>query len=415
MSQDLPQAPKSKILLYAFFIYAVLSMTSMAMMSIGAALWVLALIYYFGSLSETGRALRTEFKRPETRTYLLISGILMMACALSSVSAIFFPLVVAGEGPHVHFPGDLLKLWYFLWPWLLVTGLREMDKKSKAQILRTWLITFGVISAIGVIQYFTGWPRPQFIPEHPNRYHATIFFGHHLSTASILIFPFFTALDLWRTKRSEVVLPKRILGLFVALGLLALIFTFSRTLLVALPCGVLVWGVWNLFRTRKSYAVILCGVLLGASALIYQVPSVHSRFNRGGGIWERKQLWETNWEFFKTRPWTGVGFRHNEELAGRLLEQRAKGDYFFAGHAHNNFLEMLAGTGSIGTLSFLLFCFFIFALTYRKTQRPDEDFPIYRGLFCAWIVFQLNGLTQVNFWDAKVMHQMFWCLSWTLL
>ena len=63
-------------------------------------------------------------------------------------------------------------------------------------MLQTWIITLAVLSAVGVIQYFSGWPQAAEDPEaRRNRYHATILLGHHLSVASILIFPFFAALD----------------------------------------------------------------------------------------------------------------------------------------------------------------------------------------------------------------------------
>ncbi len=37
-----------------------------------------------------------------------------------------------------------------------------------------------------------------------------------------------------------------------------------------------------------------------------------------------------------------------------------------------------------------------------------------RAFFCAWLTFMLNGLTQENFWDAKVTHQMSFVIAWML-
>jgi hypothetical protein len=36
------------------------------------------------------------------------------------------------------------------------------------------------------------------------------------------------------------------------------------------------------------------------------------------------------------------------------------------------------------------------------------------GILSALIVFQINGLTQVNFWEAKVQHQLMWMVGWIL-
>ena len=42
-----------------------------------------------------------------------------------------------------------------------------------------------------------------------------------------------------------------------------------------------------------------------------------------------------------------------------------------------------------------------------------------RDLSAAWIacfvVFHLNGLTNLNFWEGKVTHQLFWMLGWLLV
>jgi hypothetical protein len=48
------------------------------------------------------------------------------------------------------------------------------------------------------------------------------------------------------------------------------------------------------------------------------------------------------------------------------------------------------------------------------TWKTSNAFGIGRGLFCAWIVLHLNGLTQVNVWEGKVEHQMAWALAWAL-
>ena len=49
----------------------------------------------------------------------------------------------------------------------------------------------------------------------------------------------------------------------------------------------------------------------------------------------------------------------------------------------------------------------------RGGTRAEPGFAW--GLLCAWIVFQLNGLTQVNFWEGKVMHQMMWAVAWSFV
>ena len=83
----------------------------------------------------------------------------------------------------------------------------------------------------------------------------------------------------------------------------------------------------------------------------------------------------------------------------------------FVGHAHNNLLEMLGGTGIIGTLTWILWTLWIFKMSLETARHKDPWGDAAWGFFCAWIVFQINGLTQVNFWEGKVLHQMMWSIT----
>jgi len=80
---------------------------------------------------------------------------------------------------------------------------------------------------------------------------------------------------------------------------------------------------------------------------------------------------------------------------------------------------MLGGTGLIGTSFWLAWCFGLIIILIKQGRTPassDEGrLNLTRGLICAWVVFHLNGLTQVNFWEAKVQHQMAWAIFWSLL
>jgi hypothetical protein len=77
----------------------------------------------------------------------------------------------------------------------------------------------------------------------------------------------------------------------------------------------------------------------------------------------------------------------------------------------------VGSTGTIGFLFFLLWWGFLFWVLAVEIRNPslvgDPNFT--KGLFAALIVFQINGITQVNFWDAKVQHQLMWIVAWILL
>jgi O-antigen ligase len=416
-------------------IYAVLSLFSMATMSIGAGILVLLLLGQLAKGSTTDGLnapkaprsndsfLITLFSKPIGRSYLWSSFALLIACVFSLIFSSLDPLSFGGYHSQVHLIADSAKLWYFFWPLILVFAISKITPAQRLQVLRAWLITFVLLSAFGIVQYFIGWPRFQPIPGLEGHSATTLFLGHHLSVASVFIFPFFVLLDFLRqAPRSNVtvgkspVLPVWVLSLGAVFGFATLMLTFSRTEWVALPIGILVWMLWALPPPGKSGKKVRVFAVLGiliAGGLCSQIPEVKYRLTNQMGVHERQDLWEANWEMFKQRPLTGVGLKHNQELSGFYLMEKYHATDVFSGHAHNNILDFLGGTGLIGLLAFLVWWFFIFKWTLRPGVRV-AGYNLSAGFFCALLVFQLNGLTQVNFWEAKVQHQLMWSIAWIL-
>jgi O-antigen ligase len=397
-------------LIWALGAYGVLSLISMATMGIGAALLAAATIYYLGGPAGFWKEVNKAFRHPAYLLYAQVALALLAALALSLVGAELFPLSYGGQWSHVNFLRDISKAWYLLWPLFIVPALIAVGADGQKKVLRAWLIAFGVLSALSIVQYFTGFPRPQQIPG-TSHFHATLFLGHHLSVASVFIFPFFAALDLGSRKdaRARSGLSREVLAACVGFGLLCLFFTYSRTLWIALPIGIFIWICWALPSRRRWPA--LAGAA-GGLVVALLIPGVWQRLRDARGILPREELWLANLEFFKARPFTGVGWHHNIELSGIYLVERTHASSVFSGHAHNNLIDILAGTGLVGTFAWVAWCTLAFVLLWEPAHKGTG---FARGLLCAWIVFHINGLTQVNFWEAKVLHQISWMTAWAIL
>ena len=280
-------------------------------------------------------------------------------------------------------------------------------------VTRAWLVSLFVLSVIGILQYFLGWPRPQVIPGNEPYYHATVFLGHHLSVASVFIFPFFASLDLaiGHSLKTPCELSKRFLWMAIGAGALTLFFSYSRMLWLALPIGILILLAIKLPLKR---AVAMFAPVIIAAAVLSQCDVVKRRMGDAIGIASREDLWEANIEFFKARPLTGVGWHHNEQLSGHYLMEKYPGQSVFSGHGHNSVIDMLGGTGLIGTIAWCFWCLVVTWIIIKCFYRARHvNFSI--GIACAWVVLHLNGLTQANFWEGKVMHQIALAVAWALL
>lgn len=380
--------------------YLVLSLGSMATMSIGIGLVVLA------TLAAMARGWRLRLSAEE-RAMFWAGMALTWACIVSLAAADTWPPNYGGKTSVVDWASELPKFWYLLAPPFLSAAFRSLSPAWHSRAIRVWIYAMGVFSLVCFVQFFTGWPRPQGIPGFPPYFHMTGFLGHHLSLASIWIFPAFVALSLWR----EEPVARRALGVAGVLGVVALIGTFSRTLWVALPVGLGIWAIVAGGRILPRRALAATAAVLIALIAATQVPAIRDRYTSLYNFNERAHLWEANLSFAADRPLVGVGFRHNQELAAYYLQEKLGTQDVFTGHAHNNLIDMLGGTGLLGALAWLAWCAVFTVLVWRRARQGSA---LAWGVFCAWIVFQLNGLTQVNFWEGKVEHQLMIALALVL-
>jgi len=408
-----------RFLAAALGFYAVCTLFSMAAMSIGAVILFAALLAKTGGPSGFLRLLGGELCEPWTRRYLYAALTLALACLASLIGARLSPVCFAGFCPDVHFAGDMAKTWYLFWPVVLAAGFRIAGGRTVSLAFKSWLLAFAALSVLGLFQYFLGWPRPQGIPGHEGWWHVTLFLGHHLSVSSIFIFPLLAAFDCAHASFNK---NKRVLGLpgwFFILaagaGTVAVIWTYSRIVWIAMPAGILLWILW---RLPKKAALALAAAVVIAGSVIWFNPAFQTRFNHSMGVYQRQELWRVNMEFFSLRPVTGVGWHHNLALFGHYKEQRFTMD-IFSGHAHNNMIEMLASTGLAGATAWTAYCLLVFfmlgTVIHRSRQGRGPPLHFAPGLFCAWIIFHINGITQVNFWESKVLHQIAWVLALSLL
>lgn len=124
---------------------------------------------------------------------------------------------------------------------------------------------------------------------------------------------------------------------------------------------------------------------------------------------DRWLLWKMNWEMFKDYPLIGIGWGENETRAKEYMIRMGH-PKAFTGHAHNNYLEALAGTGILGLTAFMFFVGFFLWLTWRIWKRLPEDLVWARALvlgsFGAQIFLHVGGFTECNFKAGATNHNL---------
>ncbi len=242
-------------------------------------------------------------------------------------------------------------------------------------------------------------------------------FNHHLTFSNVFLFPasIFFSLGVGDPRR-------RWAYLFLGLVLFLLcLWTQSRAAWMAVPITAFVIALGKSGRLAVGAAL---AAVVALTTLYYTDAGFHQRFERtffqkddfyNGG--PRTRLWKANWEMFKDHPWVGVGWNNNERLSKAYVDKLypAQKDNFY-GHAHSEPIQILATTGILGMVTFLVLWAAVFLRLARATLRLSLDGPerwLALGLLGGFIGFHLQGLTQWNFGDAEVLHNVvfYWVIA----
>lgn len=131
---------------------------------------------------------------------------------------------------------------------------------------------------------------------------------------------------------------------------------------------------------------------------------------------ERLVLWKTNFQIFFESPLLGVGYGENKRRLREYYDKFEVPEGQFEGHAHNQYLHFLAGTGLLGFACYLFLVFYFLRLNYvnyQASERASESRAILLGLLVGQIAFYIGGMTESNFEHAKLKYVL--CLVWALV
>ena len=206
-------------------------------------------------------------------------------------------------------------------------------------------------------------------------------------------------------------------GITGVLHLLAQLASGSRGAYVALiPALALLT---RLVSRRVFWMSVGGGVIFLALVFAFQ-PDVFHRTTSISDIKEssnagRFKIWKVSWNMFADHPIKGIGLNQNVRLMN---------DYYFdmgvangqIGHAHNNVLQFLVGTGVPGALLFIALSLTLLWISFRawKTWPADGDVwlrSLILASLTAQVFFHVGGLTEANFFDGEVRHNLI--LAWS--
>lgn len=109
---------------------------------------------------------------------------------------------------------------------------------------------------------------------------------------------------------------------------------------------------------------------------------------------------------FKDHPLFGAGYGQNKFLLHEYYDKQGLPKDQFIGHAHNEYLHILAGTGALGLLCYLAILGTIFFQAFLVFWRTSSNQSFRKGLALGvlggQICFLIGSLTESNFEHSKV-------------
>lgn len=196
------------------------------------------------------------------------------------------------------------------------------------------------------------------------------------------------------------------------LGAGALLVSFTRGVWLAAVVAFIV--VLFLCRSRRfilvtlGTATMIGGLLLTSSAIRNRVLETGI-----GTDSQRTFIWRANWKMALDHPIIGVGYASNVDLLPKYYDKIGAPPDLPISHAHNQFLHMLAGTGSLGLIMYLAFwsfmIFFAFFLYAKHSKLKEKGDPQNHaantlGVLMAFVFFQIGGLTEANLEHVKIRY-----------
>ena len=214
-------------------------------------------------------------------------------------------------------------------------------------------------------------------------------------------------------------LNERILGwLFLALGLLLLVMSESRTAWVAMAAVALIvvpvrWISGRGLKTKFQAMIFAVLTIATAAGIIQFSGQILTFMGKDATLTGRTGVWEVAVERAMERPMLGYGFRAywTPENKRRLKPTEDWSDGI--GHAHNTYIDLLVELGFLGVISFF---FILCMLTLRIVRRLASKNDVLNLWAVACIVFILvRGFAESTILQHSDIHWIYFVYFFMLL
>jgi O-antigen ligase len=264
-------------------------------------------------------------------------------------------------------------------------SLSESDRKIKIKnLLNMLLFTTTVVTIAGIGSVYAKFNYLTFKSNTVGRnggvFGMLMNYAHNLAFFELLL----TGMIIYREKIKNY-LNLKFLYLTWAINLFGLYTTYTRgawlAFFIALPFYFIKSSKKIFFILVFTFAILGSGLYLIAGKNVIRPQSDI----------ERVSQWKAAYKGFTERPVLGLGYLNFMSQSVAIKKRHHIEADYYSGHAHNNYLEMLADTGVLGFVFFVIWQIFWFMELFKR-----KDFLSYL-LLPLIVTFIVGGLTQATF------------------
>jgi len=317
--------------------------------------------------------------------------------ALLTLSVVLILSVLVNHGLVAKPIKNIFKVKYYLLGALSIIPLdyyfnQYLNPEKRDRVLKKlWvilLVSSSLATLSGLVGYFTGF-NPLRMVKVQNARNGGVFgmlmtYGHSIAWLSVL-----SVASCVHSRKVEKFISSRWLFMSTSISLIGLFTSHVRGAWIAFFAGCA-------FINKKITAVLLGLCLLGVvGAQVYNPNFFETQILRKTSNEERVGSWLAAIKAFEEKPVLGYGYLNFEPYSREIKERYHLPAAYFGGHTHNDTLEILATSGALGVICFILWVGFWILETLRRKDLGTK-------LVIPFIVaFLASGLTQVTFNDGE--------------
>ena len=340
-----------------------------------------AAILLFAEITRILSLIKPTIIRPRLA---LVGGLFLAALSLSTLFSVNQPVSLFGYYGRFH--GGILS---FVAYGIIYFSLTQRSAQFYLQAVKVSLISGFLVSIWGILEHY-GIDASYWAQDVRARVFSTLGQPNWLAAYLAMLLPWALVFYLENSRKIITALTFILILSFYT----AFIFTYSRGGNLGLAAGLIVfltflakdyfWIYWKKLAVVAAAMVIITLTFASpfTSHLFGSIPTrVVNNLELGsetGNI--RLLVWQSAWEAFQSRPLLGSGPETFGDIyyQFRPIEMNETGEWdFLFNKAHNEYLNYLATTGLVGTLTFLLLIFAFAYQTLKSLRQRRQKYNLF--------------------------------------